>query len=184
MEEVEKLVGREMARKAKDAALKLFRRGSELMRERGLILIDTKYEFGLDEHGMLHVIDEVNTPDSSRLCDVKEWEAKYPKVAAEMDTKKYKTVTDLLKEKPELKIKEFSKQYVRDALLDMGFNPAKDAAAPALSDDQVVECAYRYITIYERITQRSFRFPDTLLHPAKRILNNLQHSGLITGAAA
>merc|ERR1719367_261591 len=103
MEEVEKLVGREMARKAKDAALKLFRRGSELMRERGLILIDTKYEFGLDEHGVLHVIDEVNTPDSSRLCDVQEWERKYPLIAAEMARGGHKTVSDLLKAKPELK---------------------------------------------------------------------------------
>jgi len=53
------------------------------MRKRGLILIDTKYEFGLDDKGVLHVIDEVNTPDSSRLCTVEEWEAKYPKIAAD-----------------------------------------------------------------------------------------------------
>merc|ERR1719367_2280813 len=105
MEEVEKLVGREMARKAKDAALKLFRRGSELMRERGLILIDTKYEFGLDEKGVLHVIDEVNTPDSSRLCNIEEWESKYPKIAEGMASGKYRTVTDLMKAHPELKIK-------------------------------------------------------------------------------
>merc|ERR1719345_243534 len=102
MEEVEKLVGKDMAKQAKDAALKLFERGVELMRQRGLILLDTKYEFGVDEHGKLHVIDEVNPPDSSRLCDVAEWESKYPKIAAEMASGNYKTVTDLLKVKSDL----------------------------------------------------------------------------------
>jgi len=117
MEEVEALVGKDMAQQAKDAALRMYHRGVEVMRERGLILIDTKYEFGLDANGKLHVIDEVNTPDSSRLCDVSEWEGKYPKIAAAMATGKYKSVTELLKAQPELKLKEFSKQYVRDARL-------------------------------------------------------------------
>merc|ERR1719409_1112412 len=152
MEEVEKLVGKDMAEQSKKAALQLYERGVELMRKRGLILIDTKYEFGLDENGKLHVIDEVNTPDSSRLCTVEEWETKYPKIAAEMATKKYATVSDLLKAKPELKLKEFSKQYVRDTLLEVGFNPDSAKSAPKLSEEQVVECAYRYITIYEKIT--------------------------------
>merc|ERR1719414_2139803 len=138
-----------MASKAQDIAMKLYQRGAELMKKRGLILIDTKYEFGVDEKGVLHVIDEVNTPDSSRLCTVEEWETKYPKIAAEMSSGKYKNVTEVLKAKPELKLKEFSKQYARDALLEMGFDPNKDKAAPKLSDDQVVECSYRYISIYE-----------------------------------
>merc|ERR1712066_696050 len=159
MAEVEKFVGKDMAQRAKDIAMKLYQRGSELMRKRGLILIDTKYEFGLDEAGVLHVIDEVNTPDSSRLCTVEEWESKYPKIAAEMASGKYKNVTEVLKARPELKLKEFSKQYVRDALLEMGFDPVKDKAAPKLSDEQVVECAYRYISIYEQITGNTFQFP-------------------------
>merc|ERR1719450_1769477 len=126
------------------------------MKEKGLILIDTKYEFGTDEKGVLHVIDEVNTPDSSRLCTIAEWETKYPKIAEEMKSGKFKDVTEVLKAKPELKLKEFSKQYVRDALLEMGFNPEKDKVAPKLSDDQVLECAYRYISIYEQITGNTF----------------------------
>jgi phosphoribosylaminoimidazole-succinocarboxamide synthase len=181
MEEVEKLVGKDLAAQAKEAALGLYRRGAALMHKRGLILIDTKYEFGVDEHGVLHVIDEVNTPDSSRLCNVEDWEKIYPKVEEEMKTGKYKTVTDLLKVKPELKIKEFSKQYVRDALLEMGFDPTKDKAAPRLSDEQVVECSYRYITIYQRITGEQFKFPETKLEPSKRIIANLQEAGIITG---
>merc|ERR1711988_1572609 len=179
--EVEALIGKDMANQAKEAAMKLYQRGAELMRQRGLILIDTKYEFGVDESGKLHVIDEVNTPDSSRLCDISEWENKYPKIAAEMATGKYKTVTDVMKAKPALKIKEFSKQYVRDALLEMGFDPAKAKEAPKLSEDQVVECAYRYIKIYERITAKPFRFPETMIEPSKRILMNLQRAGMAKG---
>merc|ERR1719487_2722899 len=180
-EEVEKLIGKEMAQKAKEAALKLYQRGVEIMKKRGLILIDTKYEFGLDKDGKLHVIDEVNTPDSSRLCDIKEWEAKYPKIAAEMATGKYKNVSEVMKAKPELKVKEFSKQYVRDALLEMGFNPEKDKTAPKLSEAQVVECSYRYINIYERMTGNKFEFPISRTAPSKRILMNLQRAKLITG---
>ena len=64
------LLGKETAERAKQAALALFDGESEIMRARGLTLIDTKHEFGLDRDGVLHVIDEVNTPDSSRLCHV------------------------------------------------------------------------------------------------------------------
>eukprot|EP00439_Symbiodinium_sp_Y106_P067385 s2813_g11.t1 len=126
MEDMEKLLGKELAQKAMEAAMKLFQRGSELMRKRGLLLLDTKYEFGLDDKGVIHVIDEVNTPDSSRMCTIEEYDAKYPKIAAEMKTGKYANVTELMKAKPEMKMKEFSKQYVRDALLDLGFDPTKD----------------------------------------------------------
>lgn len=178
--EVEKLIGKEMAQKAKDIAMKLYQRGAELANKRGLILIDTKYEFGVDENGVLHVIDEVNTPDSSRLCTVSEWETKYPKIEAEMKTGKYKDVSALLKAQPALKPTEFSKQYVRDALLEMGFNPEKDKSAPKLSDDQVVECAYRYISIYEQITGNTFAFPSKM-DPAKRVVMNLQRAGIIVG---
>merc|ERR1719284_1835640 len=97
--EVEQLIGKEMAKKAKEAALKLYQRGVEIMRQKGLILIDTKYEFGLDEEGKLHVIDEVNTPDSSRLVDIREWETKYPQIAEGMKAGTYKNVTELLKAK-------------------------------------------------------------------------------------
>jgi len=181
MEEVEQLVGKDMAQQAKDVALRLYQRGAELMRQRGLILIDTKYEFGLDEEGRLHVIDEVNTPDSSRLCTVQEWETKYPQIAAEMTTGQHKTVSDLLKAKPELKLKEFSKQYVRDALLEMGFDPVKDKVAPKLTEEHVVECAFRYISIYEQVTGQRFKFPSMHVEPAKRIIMNLQRAGIISG---
>ena len=73
------------------------------MRARGLILIDTKYEFGFDRDVVLHVIDEVNTPDSSRLCDGEEWEEHYSRVATAMATGRYNTVTVFLEVQPEFK---------------------------------------------------------------------------------
>merc|ERR1712203_281167 len=148
-----------------------------------VVMVTNDRVSALDDKGVLHVIDEVNTPDSSRLCTVGEWEAKYPKIAAEMASGKYKDVTAVLKAKPELKMKEFSKQYVRDALLEMGFDPTKDKAAPKLSDEQVVECAYRYIRIYEQITGKSFEFPAKM-QPSKRIIMNLQRAGMLVGGFA
>merc|ERR1719353_861635 len=65
MAEVEAQLGADLAKKVKETALKLYQRGVEVFAKRGLILLDTKYEFGLDEKGDLYVIDEVNTPDSS-----------------------------------------------------------------------------------------------------------------------
>merc|ERR1712151_1378876 len=117
---------------------------------------------------------------SSRLCTVEEWETKYPKIAAEMSSGKYQNVNEVLKARPDLKLKEFSKQYVRDALLEMGFDPAKDKAAPKLSEDQVVECSYRYIRIYEQITGNRFEFPAKM-QPSKRIIMNLQRAGMLIG---
>ena len=105
-------LGKEMAERAKQAALALFDGESEIMRARGLILIDTKCEFGLDRDGVLHVIDEVNTPDSSRLCDVEEWEQNYSCVGSAMVTGRYNTVKALLEVQPEFK-KQRTLQTVR-----------------------------------------------------------------------
>lgn len=65
----------------RDISFKLFERGSELLAKKGLLLLDTKYEFGVDENGKLHVIDEVNTPDSSRMCSMLEYAEKWPLIA-------------------------------------------------------------------------------------------------------
>eukprot|EP00972_Heterocapsa_arctica_P001836 262583-Heterocapsa_arctica.AAC.1 len=63
--------------------------------------------------------NEVNTPDSTRTYTIKEYNVKYPKTVAETKTGNYKDVSELLKARPELKLKELSKQYLRDALLGM-----------------------------------------------------------------
>merc|ERR1719281_1074020 len=162
MDDVAKKVGPELAKQVKDVALKLYARGVEVMRKRGLILLDTKYEFGLDENGKLYVIDEVNTPDSSRMCSIAEYETKWPRIQKEGLT-------------PELKIKEFSKQYVRDTLLELGFDGTK---ALKLPPNAVVECAYRYISVYEQITGEKFEFPETQMRGTMG--KNLQAAGLIS----
>lgn len=144
-EEMVKIVGkRDLAEKLKDISVKLYERGAKLAREKGLILIDTKYEFGLDpETGDVLVMDEVNTPDSSRICEVKEWEEKYNKIADLMKNGKYKNSSDVLANNPSLKIKEFSKQYVRDVLLEQGFLPDQNTP-PKLTDEQVIICLQFY----------------------------------------
>lgn len=184
MAEVEKLLGVQLAQKARQAALDLFKKGSEIMRDRGLILLDTKYEFGLDNNGELHVIDEVNTPDSSRLIEISEWESKFPKIKEHLSLKM--RVDAVLKTHPELKMKEYSKQYVRDVLLDAGFDPVKHKTAPQLTEEQVVECSYRYITIYEKICGQAFVFPESAAFssPAHRVVANLQKANLIKGCLA
>eukprot|EP00922_Rhytidocystis_sp_ex-Travisia-forbesii_P000372 GHVS01000566.1.p1 GENE.GHVS01000566.1~~GHVS01000566.1.p1 ORF type:complete len:613 (+),score=101.49 GHVS01000566.1:151-1839(+) len=176
--------GGQLAEKLKGFSLKLYERGSALARQRGLLLLDTKYEFGVDENGQVMVMDEVNTPDSSRLCDECEYERKYKQIEHEMhkQEKKYQSVSELLRERSDLKVKEFSKQYVRDILIDQGFDP-EHMTKSTLTEEQVVECAYRYICVYERITGETFRFPSHVLSPAKRLLSNLAQLNFIKGCA-
>merc|ERR1719453_1353317 len=162
MDDVIAKMGPELAAQVKDASLKLYARGAELMRKRGLMLLDTKYEFGLDENGKLFVIDEINTPDSSRMCAITEYETKWPRIQKEGL-------------KPELKIKEFSKQYVRDTLLELGFDGTKALKLPPRA---VVECAYRYISVYEQITGEKFEFPQQQVRGSMG--KNLQAAGLIS----
>jgi len=181
MEEVSQLLGKVTAEKVKKIALELFKRGSELMKKRGLILLDTKYEFGFDEKGDIYVIDEINTPDSSRMIEVKEYESKYPQIAKGIKEKNC-SVNDLLKARPDLKLKEFSKQYVRDTLLEMGFNPASGQGNLKLSKQQIVECSARYIEVYERVTGEKFEFPQKVNStPQERILSNLKAANMIKG---
>jgi len=99
----------------------------------------------------------------------------------EMKGGQYKDVSALLAAQPALKMKEFSKQYVRDALLATGFDASKATEAPKLTDDQVVECAYRYINIFERVTDEKFPFPDDRTRTEARILTNLKTAGILTG---
>lgn len=181
-DEVAAKIGKPMADKVKEISLKLYARGSELAKQAGLILLDTKYEFGLDDKGDLHLIDEVNTPDSSRLCKIEEWTTKFPKIEAAMKTGKYKNVTALLEAQKDLKITEYSKQYVRDVLLDQGFKPGK--AVPKLSKDHVKECVKRYIEVAELITGEKFIPPTASLSPEKRMVANLTSAGYITGCCA
>jgi phosphoribosylaminoimidazole-succinocarboxamide synthase len=157
-EKMKELVGEETALKAKEISIKLFKRASELAKKQGLVFIDTKYEFGLDENGELTLIDEANTPDSSRYCKIEEYK-KFEKIKQEMQSGNYKDVSELIKEKPQLKISELSKQFVRDVITEKGFSYGSEGEIPKLEEEDVIEVSYRYIKLYEILTGQKFEFP-------------------------
>ena len=139
---------------AAEMALRLFARGEELCRERGLILVDTKYEFGKTSSGEIVVIDEIHTPDSSRFWFADSYEARFS------------TGSD-----PE----SFDKEYVRRYLAERGFRG--DGPIPVIPDEVKIEAMRRYVQAVERITGRVF-VPD-LEPPAPRMAANLARIGLI-----
>ncbi len=129
-----------------DAALALFERGSQRAADAGLILADTKYEFGLDRDGAVMLIDEIHTPDSSRY-----WVAENYRDCLEAG------------DEPE----SLDKEVVRRALADAGFTGHGDV--PVLAEDVWMRTSERYIDIYERLTGLTF---EPGAEPAtQRILN-------------
>ncbi len=171
MEQVSSKIGSVLAEIIRDYSLKLFNMYSNFAKEKGLLLIDTKYEFGTDDKGSLFLIDEATTPDSSRFCYITEWEDKWPKIQEELKTGDYKNVSELLKAKPELKIEELSKQFVRDVLLDRGYKQGTEV--PKLTEENVIETALRYIELYEIFTGKDFDL-ETGKNPRERMINNLK----------
>ncbi len=133
-------------------ALHLFQRGTEMALKQGLILVDTKYEFGLTQDKELVVIDEVHTPDSSRYF--------------------YADTYDSLLQQDQPQ-RQLSKEFVREWLMDHGFQGKSGQTQPELPDDFRVEIAFRYIELYEQITGQKF-VPDTNADPASRIKNSLE----------
>ena len=122
---------------AADRALALFAFGQALAAERGLILVDTKYEFGVDSEGVIRLIDEVHTPDSSRY-----WIA---------DTYAERVAAGL---EPDMIDKEFFRLWFRERC-----DPYTDAVLPEAPAELIAELAARYIHLFERITGTSFA-PD------------------------
>lgn len=133
-------------------ALKLFQRGTEMAARRGLILVDTKYEFGVDEEGTLRLIDEVHTPDSSRYFYAEEYEER------------------LRKGLPQ---RQLSKEFVREWLMAQGFMGKPGQVLPDLPDEVRLEIARRYILLYEELTGETF-VPDLHPDPEARIEENLK----------
>jgi len=127
--ETEDLIGKELAGKVGEASLRVFAKAHDYARSRGMILADTKFEFGLID-GELTLIDELLTPDSSRFWDVNDW-------------------------KPGASPPAFDKQFVRDWLTDGGWN--KEPPAPALPDDIIEKTRERYAEALRRLTGRQFR---------------------------
>ncbi|AZJ31553.1 phosphoribosylaminoimidazole-succinocarboxamide synthase [Tenacibaculum mesophilum] len=118
-----------------DYTRKLFQRGTELAAKRGLILVDTKYEFGKTKDGKIVLIDEIHTPDSSRYF--------YAEGYAERQEKGEKQ-------------KQLSKEFVRQWLIENGFQGKEGQEIPEMSDEKVIEISNRYIELYEQITGETF----------------------------
>lgn len=116
-------------------ALALFQRGAEIAAERGLILADTKYEFGT-RGGVITLMDEVHTPDSSRYFYAEDYERKFE-----------------AGEPP----RQLSKEFVREWLMSKGFQGKAGQKPPEMTPDVVESISGRYIELYERITGEKFR---------------------------
>lgn len=154
------LMTRELWDEASAAALALFARGQAVAASRGLLLVDTKYEFGVDGAGTLRLIDEVHTPDSSRywLADTYE-----ERVAAGLE--------------PQSIDKEFVRLWFRERC-----DPYTDAVLPAAPPPLVAELSRRYITLYERITGLSFEPADATVPAGARMAANTRECLLELGA--
>ncbi len=125
LEQCAALIGTEMAEKVAKVAIQLYSEAAEYALTRGIIIADTKFEFGLDSDGVLHVMDEVLTPDSSRF-----WPAESYQVGSNPPS--------------------YDKQYVRDWLESIQWNKAPPA--PALPDDVAQRTSEKYLEAFEKLT--------------------------------
>ena len=129
----------------------LFNRGSEIAAERGLILVDTKYEFGKHD-GKIYLMDEIHTPDSSRYFYSEGYEERFAKGEPQ---------------------KQLSKEFVREWLMDNGFQGKEGQQVPEMTDEIVNSISERYIELYEHITGEKFIKEDTS-NIAERIGKNVE----------
>lgn len=113
----------------------LFKRGTEIAAERGLILVDTKYEFGKTKDGKIVLIDEIHTPDSSRYFYADGYEERQARGEAQ---------------------KQLSKEFVRQWLIANGFQGLEGQKVPEMSEEKINEISERYIELYEKITGETF----------------------------
>ena len=113
----------------------LFKRGTEIAAKRGLILVDTKYEFGKTNDGKIVLIDEIHTPDSSRYFYADGYQERQDRGEAQ---------------------KQLSKEFVRQWLIENGFQGKEGQQIPEMSDEKITEISNRYIELYEQITGETF----------------------------
>lgn len=148
------LVDADIWEQVESHALALFRRGQEIAHRAGLILVDTKYEFGLDEAGMVTLMDEVHTPDSSRF-----WLEETYRERLEQG------------EEPE----NFDKEFIRLEFARKGYRGEGDP--PAMPETLWVAASQRYIAIYEKLTGQAF-VPGS--YPVEsRLVENLRRAGIL-----
>jgi phosphoribosylaminoimidazole-succinocarboxamide synthase len=140
--------------KIETVAIALFKRGQQLAARAGLILVDTKYEFGLDKHGDVMLIDEIHTPDSSRFWQKSTYTARF-EAGEEPDN--------------------FDKELIRLWYTNQGYGG--EGEPPPMATDLIVAASRRYIEVYERMTGEEFIPAE---YPAKdRILRNLRQAGVL-----
>ncbi len=123
----------------------LFERGTEMAAEKGLILVDTKYEFGMRD-GEVVLMDEIHTPDSSRYFYAEGYAERQKKGEAQ---------------------KQLSKEFVREWLIENGFQGRKGQKVPEMSDEWVQTISERYIELYEKITGEAFDKASAELTPTE-----------------
>ena len=126
-------------------SLELFKRGSEMAKEKGLILVDTKYEFGKKD-GQIYLIDEIHTPDSSRYFYADGYQERFDKGENQ---------------------KQLSKEFVREWLMDNDFQGREGDVLPEIPDEFVNQVSERYIELYESITGDKFVKSDVSEIPAR-----------------
>ena len=135
------IVSKEDYLKLEDYSLRLFNEGSKIANDQGLILVDTKYEFGKNSKGEIILIDEIHTPDSSRYF--------YLDTYHELQ----------LSKSPQ---KQLSKEFVRQWLLSNDFQGKKGQVVPEMNDEYINGVSERYIELYEKITGSVFIKADTI----------------------
>ena len=145
------LVSQEDYEHLEDYTRRLFERGSKMAAEMGLILVDTKYEFGKAD-GQIYLIDEIHTPDSSRYFYSDGYEARQQKGEPQ---------------------KQLSKEFVREWLMENGFNGHEGQEVPDMPDDFVQQVSERYIELFEKITGEKF-----IKTPAEDVLARIEQNCL------
>jgi phosphoribosylaminoimidazole-succinocarboxamide synthase len=131
-----------------DYTHKLFARGTEIAAKRGLILVDTKYEFGKTKEGKIVLIDEIHTPDSSRYFYQEGYAARQENGENQ---------------------KQLSKEFVRQWLIENGFQGLDGQQIPEMTDKKITEISNRYIELYEQITGEDFVKANT-----ENVLNRIE----------
>ena len=148
------LIDRRVFEQLEDYAFALFNRGSALAAERGLILVDTKYEFGTDSNGDIVLVDEIHTPDSSRYF--------------------YADTYDQLLAADEPQ-RQLSKEFVREWLMERDFRGRTGETMPTLPFDFRMQVSSRYIELFEALTGRQFE-PAVHDDPAERVLEAIRRA--------
>jgi phosphoribosylaminoimidazole-succinocarboxamide synthase len=146
------IVSEEDYNRLEDLTEKLFQRGTEIAAGMGLILVDTKYEFGKAD-GEIYLIDEIHTPDSSRYF----YKEGYEERQAKGETQK-----------------QLSKEFVREWLMANGFQGLDGQVVPEMTEDYVISVSERYIELYEQITGQPFVRADTS-NVISRVQKNIEN---------